>query len=142
MKFGEKVRWLRNEKGLSQTELGNLCGLSLRTIRNYEVDGRYPKQREVYSKLAAALGCDVNYLLSEDEEFVLQAKQTYGNQGVKDAEELIADISALFAGGELSEEAKDGVMRALQDAYWIAKEKNRGKYTPKKYRKSDKPGSE
>ena len=60
MKFGEKVRRLRNEKGLSQTELGKLCGLSLRTIRNYEVDGRYPKQREVYSKLAAALGCDVD----------------------------------------------------------------------------------
>ena len=138
MKFGEKVRRLRNEKGLSQTELGKLCGLSLRTIRNYEVDGRYPKQREVYSKLAAALGCDVNYLLSENEEFVLQAKQTYGYQGARDAEELIADISALFAGGELSEDAKDGVMRALQDAYWMAKEKNREKYTPKKYRnKSD-----
>ena len=138
MKFGEKVRRLRNEKGLSQTELGKLCGLSLRTIRNYEVDGRYPKQREVYSKLAAALGCDVNYLLSENEEFVLQAKQTYGYQGAGDAEELIADISALFAGGELSEDAKDGVMRALQDAYWMAKEKNREKYTPKKYRnKSD-----
>lgn len=138
MKFGEKVRRLRNEKGLSQTELGKLCGLSLRTIRNYEVDGRYPKQCEVYSKLAAALGCDVNYLLSENEEFVLQAKQTYGYQGARDAEELIADISALFAGGELSEDAKDGVMRALQDAYWMAKEKNREKYTPKKYRnKSD-----
>ena len=136
MKFGEKVRRLRNEQGLSQTELGKLCGLSLRTIRTYEVDGRYPKQREVYSKLAAALGCDVNYLLSEDEEFVLQAKQTYGYQGARDAEELIADISALFAGGELSEDAKDGVMRALQDAYWMAKEKNREKYTPKKYRKN------
>ena len=31
-----------------------------------------------------------------------------------------------------------GLMRALQDAYWMAKEKNREKYTPKKYRnKSD-----
>ena len=43
MKFGEKVRKLRKEKKMSQTELGELCGLSLRTIRNYEVDGRYPK---------------------------------------------------------------------------------------------------
>ena len=78
MKFGEKVRLLRNEKKLSQTELGKMCGLSLRTIRNYEVDGRYPKQREVYAKLAAALGCEINFLLSEDEEFVLQAQQNYG----------------------------------------------------------------
>ena len=62
MKFGEKVRLLRNEKKLSQTELGKMCGLSLRTIRNYEVDGRYPKQREVYAKLATALGCEINFL--------------------------------------------------------------------------------
>ena len=85
MKFGEKVRLLRNEKKLSQTELGKICGLSLRTIRNYEVDGRYPKQREVYAKLAAALGCEINFLLSEDEEFVLQAQQNYGYKGAKDA---------------------------------------------------------
>ena len=84
MKFGEKVRLLRNEKKLSQTELGKMCGLSLRTIRNYEVDGRYPKQREVYTKLAAALGCEVNFLLSEDEEFVLQAQQSYGYKGARD----------------------------------------------------------
>lgn len=122
MKFGEKVKLLRNEKKLSQTELGKLCGLSLRTIRNYEVDGRYPKQREVYSKLAAALGCEVNYLLSEDKEFVLQAQQTYSYKGAKDAEELVARVSALFAGGQLSENDKDAVMRALQEAYWLAKE--------------------
>ena len=137
MKFGEKVRLLRNEKKLSQTELGKLCGLSLRTIRNYEVDGRHPKQREVYSKLAAVLECEVNYLLSEDEEFVLQAKQTYGCKGAKDAEEIIADVSALFAGGQLSELDKDAVMRALQDVYWMAKERNKEKYTPKKYRKNE-----
>ena len=105
MKFGEKVRLLRNEKKLSQTELGKMCGLSLRTI------------------------------LSEDEEFVLQAQQSYGYKGAKDAEELVAGVSALFAGGELSENDKDAVMRALQDAYWMAKERNKEKYTPKKYRK-------
>ena len=82
-----------------------MCDLSLRTIRNYEVDGRYPKQREVYAKLATALGCEINFLLSEDEEFVLQAQQSYGYKGAKNAEELVADVSALFAGGELSENA-------------------------------------
>ena len=102
-----------------------MCGLSLRTIRNYEVDGRYPKQREVYSKLAAALGCEVNFLLSEDEAFLLQAQHTYEHKGARDAEELVADISALFASDELSENDKDAVMRALQDAYWVSKERNK-----------------
>lgn len=125
MKFGEKVRQLRNERGLSQTVLGQRCNLSLRTIRNYEIDGRYPKQREVYAKLAAALGCDVNYLLSEDEEFLMRAKHTYEYQGTMYAEELIANIFALFARSDLSEDAKDGVMRALQEAYWTAKKQNK-----------------
>ena len=125
MKFGEKVRLLRIENKLSQTDLGKLCGLSLRTIRNYEVNGRYPKQREVYTKLAAALGCKVNYLLSENEEFTLQAPQADGYKGVRDAEKVIADVSSLFAGEQLSEQDKDAVMRALQDAYWMAKERNK-----------------
>ncbi len=125
MKFGEKVRLLRIENKLSQTDLGKLCGLSLRTIRNYEVNGRYPKQREVYTKLAAALGCKVNYLLSENEEFTLQAQQADGYKGVRDAEKVIADVSSLFAGEQLSEQDKDAVMRALQDAYWMAKERNK-----------------
>ena len=137
MKFGEKVRLLRKEKKLSQTELGKMCGLSLRTIRNYEVDGRYPKQREVYSKLAAALGCEVNYLLSEGEEFVLQAQQTCSCcKGTRQAEELVADISALFACGELSEQDKDAVMRDLQNAYWMAKDWNKEKHIPMKYREA------
>lgn len=136
MKFGEKVRLLRNEKKLSQTELAKKCGLSLRTIRNYEVEGRYPKQRKVYTKLATALGCEVNFLLSEDENFVLQAQQNCSCKGTMDAAELVAGVSALFADGELSENDKDALMRALQDAYWMSKERNKEKYTQKKHQKS------
>jgi hypothetical protein len=37
----------------------------------------------------------------------------------------------------MDDEDLDAVMRAITDAYWIAKEKNK-KYTPKKYLNSDK----
>ena len=33
-----------------------------------------------------------------------------------------------------AEQEKDGVMRALQDAYWECKQQNVEKYTPKKYK--------
>lgn len=128
MKFGEKVKLLRNQKKLSQTELGKRCGLSLRTIRNYEVDGRYPKQRGVYSKLAAALECEVNYLLSEDESIVLWAPDCRKKAVI--AAGLITDVSALFNSKELSEQEKDEVMRALQYAYQTAKERNKERYAP------------
>ena len=41
-------------------------------------------------------------------------------------------MSALYAGGQLSEEDKDIVMKALQDIYWESKARNAQKYSPKK----------
>ena len=47
--------------------------------------------------------------------------------------QLTEEVTGLFAGGEMAQEDMDVMMKAIQDAYWIAKEKNK-KYTPKKYR--------
>ena len=52
MTFGEKVKTLRKEKGLNQTQLAQAVGVSLRTIRGWEIEGRYPKQHAIYQKLA------------------------------------------------------------------------------------------
>ena len=135
MKFGEKVKKSRTDAGLSQEDLAKKIGVSLRTITNYEVQNRYPKKREVYAKLAEVLGVDINYLMTEDEDFVVDASAKYGARGAKQAEQLISEVHGLFAGGELSEADKDGVMKALQQAYWECKEENFQKYTPKKYKK-------
>ena len=135
MKFGEKVKKSRTDAGLSQEDLAKKIGVSLRTITNYEVQNRYPKKREVYAKLAEVLGVDINYLMTEDEDFVVDASAKYGARGAKQAEQLISEVHGLFAGGELSGSDKDGVMKALQQAYWECKEENVQKYTPKKYKK-------
>ena len=55
-------------------------------------------------------------------------------KAAREIDELVSEVSGMFAGGSLSEDALDGAMQALTRAYWIAKEKNK-KYTPKKYRK-------
>lgn len=134
MKFCEKVKEARNKAGLKQDELAKAIGVSLRTITNYESGERYPKKREVYYKLADVLKVDVNYLLTEDEEFLIDAEKQYGKRSAKQAKELLAEVSGLFAGGDLADEDLDEMMKGIQEAYWIAKEKNR-KYTPQKYRK-------
>lgn len=136
MKFGEKLRKLRTEKSITQEEISKAVGVSRRTYVSYEQDGRYPRRREVYTKLAEALGCDVNYLLTEDEEFTSSAADQFGSRGKKQAEELVAELSGMFAGGELSDSDMDAVMIALQKAYFDCKADNQ-KYTPKKYRKDE-----
>ena len=65
---------------------------------------------------------DNNYLLSEDEAFIASAEEKYGSRGAKQARELMEEVTGLFAGGEMAEEDMDVMMRAIQEAYWIAKE--------------------
>lgn len=137
MTFGEKLKAARTKKGLTQTELAKLAGIGMNTISNYESGRTYPQNREVYTKLAKILDVDTDYLRNENEEFISEASDKYGYRGKKQAEELVKELGGLFAGGELSESEKDGVMRALQEMYWECKEENRAKYTPKKYRKDE-----
>jgi transcriptional regulator with XRE-family HTH domain len=136
MTFGEKVRQERTKLKLTQDELATKMGVTRRVITSYESDKSRPRGIDNYKKLAEALGVNVNYLLSEDDAFLAAAEGKYGSRGAKQASELISEVSGLFAGGEMAEEDMDEMMKAIQDAYWIAK-KNNKKYTPKKYRKDD-----
>lgn len=135
MRFGEKLRALRKEKGLTQAELAKQAGLGLKTITNYESGSTYPQNREVYGILAGILGCDVDYLHNEGDDFIAMAQKEYGYRGKKGAERLISEVRGLFAGGEMAEEDMDEMMLAIQEAYVDAKRRNK-KYTPKKYRKN------
>jgi len=107
MKFGEKVKAARKKMGISQEEFANEIGVSLRTVTNYETGDRYPKKREMYNKMASVLGVDVNYLLTDDEAFLLSAEKKYGHSGKKQAQALVSEIGALFSGGKLSEDDRD-----------------------------------
>lgn len=130
MSFGKKLRQLREEKGLTQAELADVLGTSLKTISNYEVKNTRPRKMEMYEKIAVYFEVDINYLLTKENTFVLSAGEKYGYQGAKDAEELLASMTGLFAGGELPEEDKDALFEAIQAAYWEAKLENK-KYAGK-----------
>lgn len=135
MTFGEKIKAERKKLGLTQIELGKKIGVTNRVITSYENNNSFPRTREAYKKLADALGVNVNYLLSDDEAFVLEAKEQFGYRGKKGAEKLLAEVTGLFAGGEMAEEDMDELMLGIQEAYIEAKKRNK-KYTPKKYQKN------
>ena len=136
MTFGEKVKNERNRLGLNQDELAKKIGVTRRVISSYENDSSRPRGTERYKKLAEALGVNINYLLSEDEAFIADVEDNYGHRGAKQAKELLAEVTGLFAGGEMADEDMREMYDAIQEAYLIAK-KNNKKYTPKKYRKDE-----
>ena len=134
--FKDRLKEKRLEAGLTQVELAGKAGVTTRTIQNYELGNRKPANMEVIQRIADALNTTTEYLLGSSGAYVVEAQERGGAKAARDIEELVSEVTGLFAGGELSEEAIEGAMKALNDAYWMAKEKNR-KYTPKKYRKSE-----
>ena len=135
MLFGDRIKELRNLADMSQQELANRTGLSLRSIQNYESNQRYPKDVAILNKLCTALSTTIEELMKEEDQFILEAASKFGSRGKNDAEKLIEEVGGLFAGGELNEEDKDKVFRAITEMYWKAKDNNK-KYTPKKYKKN------
>lgn len=134
MEFKDRLKARRHMLGISQEELAKKSGVTGRTIQNYELGTRKPQNIETAQKLALALDTTVEYLLGNDGLLVAEAYERGGARSARDINALVSEISGLFAGGEIAEDEKDGIMAALNQAYWMAKEKNK-KYTPNKYKK-------
>lgn len=137
MKFGDKVKGLREQKGISQSELAKLMGVSSRAIQYYENGEGYPRKRELYKKLADFFEVELNYLLTEGAEFIAEASERYGRRGAIQAQLILEQASALFAGGELSEDDQLAFVHEIQHLYLDSKERAREKFTPKKYKTTD-----
>lgn len=65
MKVGENIRKIRIERGLTQKELGEKCGIADSAIRRYEL-GRANPKLETLEKLANALNCDITDLADSE----------------------------------------------------------------------------
>lgn len=138
--FSEKVKEARVSLGISQPQLGKKIGLSVRSVIAYEKGEKKPRPASML-KLAKALGVSVKFL-SDDEcedpmadiekdDYIGEARNRYGASGDKDMDELLSANTALFAGGELSQDQKDAFFEAVMKAYITCKEEARKKYGKK-----------
>lgn len=138
--FREKLIARRAELGLSQAELSVKSGIGKRTITSYETDGRMPHPAQLY-KLAKALGVSPEYLKHDNisdpshgmdrMEYVEDTRRNYGSKDAIEIESLLKQNTALFAGGQISEEAKDAFFQAVMKAYVDCKEAAKSTYGPK-----------
>ena len=131
MAFAENLKEKRAQSGLTQAELAMKAGVTALTIQNYELGTRKPGNMVIVQRIADALGTTTEQLLSSGETLVVAAHERGGARAAKDINELVSEVTGMFAGGKLSDDALDGAMRALNEAYWIAKDKNK-KYGRKK----------
>ena len=141
MVFSDKVKRAREIAKLTQQELADSIGVSKRTIAAYESQGAIPRKATL-AKLASALKVSVKYLADDacndpladidQDDYVAEARALYGEKGARDMEGLLAANTALFAGGELSQEQKDAFFEAVTKAYFACKGEAKKKYGRKK----------
>ena len=141
MNFGEKVKELRTKRGLSQTELAAQLGVTTRTVGGWETEGRYPRKQELYNRIAEVLGCKKAFLLDEEDSFYAEVTEKYGNRGCQQAQDILDQATALFAGGELSEEDQLAFIHEIQALYLDSKERAK-RFTPKKYLRTETASNE
>jgi transcriptional regulator with XRE-family HTH domain len=65
--IGERLKFLREEKGLRQSDLANKLGVSQQTISQYEKDVREPDST-MSKKIATFFGVSIDYLYGNSSE--------------------------------------------------------------------------
>lgn len=130
MKFAEKLRKERLSKNLSQEQLGEMIGISKRSIIKYENGTSIPRASAIH-KIAKALDVSYEYLDIDEIDnpqynqdiagYKEQAFDKYGLNGEKEITELLNANRALFAGGSISEETKMHIFKQLQKHILLVK---------------------
>ena len=133
------IKALRTAQGMSMAELSRRASMSDRAIRYIEAGEREPSV-DAIQKIAAALGGTTDYFMDDatfqkelsDDQFYVDVRKKYGSRGVAQAKKIKEQTSALFAGGELSEEDQANFIKEMEALFLDAKEEAK-KFTPKKY---------
>ncbi len=135
--FAEKVREARIALNLNQEMLGKLVGVSKRTIVAYENNQAIPRPNKL-AKLAEVLQVSVDYLKNDEidnplygiekQPFIDEARERYGNKAAREIDFLMERNIALFAGGDISDEAKEAYFEAVMQAYLECKARAKEKF--------------
>jgi transcriptional regulator with XRE-family HTH domain len=124
MEFKDRLKEERIRAGLTQKQLAEMLGVTDRTIQNYE-HGRGGAARFSHIKaISEVLHIKAEDLMGEERESRIDTDSEH-------IAALVKKMTALFSGGDLSDEDKEAAVRAVTEAYWESKQINK-KYGRKK----------
>ena len=136
--FSEKLLERRKLMHLTQQQLGDAVGVSLRSIWEYEKGNKTPRTKTML-RIAKALHVSVLYLTDdvcedpsldiEKDGYIEDARNRFGKTGEADIKKLLSDNTALLAGGELSQQQKDEFFEAVMKAYIVCKDAAKTKFS-------------
>ena len=145
--LSEKIYEARKLMGFNRKDLGQLVGVSERSIFSYEKRDVRPRP-SVIRKLADTLQVSPLYLDNDDIEdplygierkgYINEAAARFGEKAAKEINFLLERNTALFAGGDIDQEEKDAFFDALANAYFDCKREAQIRYGRKNNPKQSK----
>ena len=130
---------LLQKYGVSAYKVSKATGVTQSTLSDWK-RGRSTPKSENMKKLADYFGVSIDYLMTGKEES--QKEPQLKPKDEKDIKNILANTEQLlkqdvlmFDGNPASPEAIESILSAMQIGMEMAKNKNKEKYTPKKYKK-------
>lgn len=141
---GEKIKDRRLTLKLTQQELADRVGVTIRAISGYETGKMKPRGINL-RELSHVLGVSEEYLLRdeiEDETYGLEeapyvdlVRTTFGRHDGDAMQRLLEANQALFAGGDIPQEDKDKFFNAVMAAYVATKNDASERFGNKRFKK-------
>lgn len=118
----ERLRSLREKKGLSQSQVADIIGVTRTAYIHYET-GRYKPVRKL-KELCKLFDVSSDYILGTDIE-----KISIDDKKPKDLAKFLDDTEIMFDGEiyKLSDADKQKLRNALEFVFWDAKKENKRK---------------
>ncbi len=123
----ERLRALRNERGITQEELGRVVGVGKTTISQYENGVRTP-DAEMLGKLASYFGVSIDYLLERTDKPRMGTDIWDRDTPPTDMEleELLRASNPNFFGAPLNDEDIEDILTYMR-VKWEREKKKREK---------------
>ena len=123
--FGMKLKSYRKAREMSQADFAAFLGIPFRTYQKYESCHRYPRNMGVGNKIAVALGVTAEDLLGAAGGYIVEANEKGNSRDLRRMEQMVTQLSAMFAGGEIGQGSSDAAMASLNGVSWEHKWGNR-----------------
>lgn len=115
MLFGDVLKKLRLDKGITQKQLGDAIGISDRVIGYYESNNRFPKDEKIIKDIATYFNVTTDFLLGRTNQKNIYQKEQ------QEHDEFMESVRIQFM--DASEKDRDAIYRKISELYWNAKEK-------------------
>ena len=115
--FSERVKELRINKGLTQTELGKIIGVVKSTVSLYECGKSYPTT-EIMVLMCKHFGVTLDYLVGISD---IMSYDSHDNPVYDEIKNIINNAESVFNSENISSLKKEKIMLRLNEIYWNSK---------------------